>query len=165
MRPHAALRDPQKRKRSGVQQRAPSLRGCDVFILRPTILPEPVSKLPTGAFRGTPNGKGAYAARMRQSANGCLHAAVRAEISGQQIQFIHVDDMARLIAWILKRETESQRLTIRMSPDAASFDLRAVYRDGTCESCCASRQVGLHQILQFLWNRISVPSLRTRCLT
>src|SRR5260370_15538788 len=29
-----------------------------------------------------------------------------------KIQFIHVDDMARLIAWILKREPEAQRLTI-----------------------------------------------------
>jgi nucleoside-diphosphate-sugar epimerase len=29
-----------------------------------------------------------------------------------KIQFVHVDDMARLIAWILRREPEAQRLTI-----------------------------------------------------
>ena len=29
-----------------------------------------------------------------------------------QIQFVHVDDMARLIAFLLKREPEAQRLTI-----------------------------------------------------
>jgi nucleoside-diphosphate-sugar epimerase len=29
-----------------------------------------------------------------------------------KIQFVHVDDMARLITWILRREPEAQRLTI-----------------------------------------------------
>jgi len=29
-----------------------------------------------------------------------------------KIQFVHVDDMARLIAWILQREPEARRLTV-----------------------------------------------------
>src|SRR5580658_9997881 len=52
-----------------VQQRAPSLRGCGVFILRPHILAgATVENYLMGAFRGTPNGKGSRAAKMRQSA-------------------------------------------------------------------------------------------------
>src|SRR3977135_2493179 len=52
-----------------VQQRAPSLRGCGVFILRPHIFAgATVENYLMGAFRGTPNGKGSWAARMRQSA-------------------------------------------------------------------------------------------------
>src|SRR6266853_1539291 len=52
-----------------VQQRAPALRGCGVFILRPHIFAgATVENYLMGAFRGTPNGKGSWAARMRQSA-------------------------------------------------------------------------------------------------
>jgi len=105
MRPHAALRDPQKKKAIWwVQQRAPSLRGCDVFILRPHIFAgASVENYLLGAFRGTPNGKGAYAARMRQSAKRlpCMLPFGQKYLDNK-IQFIHVDDMARLIAWILK---------------------------------------------------------------
>src|SRR5271154_4989933 len=51
-----------------VQERAPSLRGCGVFVLRPHIFAgSTVENYLLGAFRGTPNGKGARAARMRQS--------------------------------------------------------------------------------------------------
>ena len=66
-----------------------------------------------GAFRGTPNGKGARAARMRERGKTlALHAAHGQKFLDNKIQFVHVDDMARLIAWILRREPEPQRLTI-----------------------------------------------------
>ncbi|MFY9647022.1 MAG: NAD-dependent epimerase/dehydratase family protein [Terriglobales bacterium] len=97
-----------------VQQRAPSLRGCGVFILRPHILAgATVENYLMGAFRGTPNGKGPRAARMRQSAKRlpCLLPYGRKYLDNK-IQFVHVDDMARLIVWILKREPEARRLTI-----------------------------------------------------
>src|ERR1017187_3248920 len=97
-----------------VQQRAPSLRGCGVFILRPHILAgATVENYLMGAFRGTPNGKGPRAARMRQSGQR-LPAMLPfgQKYLDNKIQFVHVDDMARLIAWILKREPEAQRLTI-----------------------------------------------------
>ncbi|MGA3090931.1 MAG: NAD-dependent epimerase/dehydratase family protein [Terriglobales bacterium] len=97
-----------------VQQRAPSLRGCGVFILRPHIFAgATVENYLMGAFRGTPNGKGMRAARMRQSAKRlpCMLPYGQKYLDNK-IQFVHVDDMARLIAWILRREPEAQRLTI-----------------------------------------------------
>jgi nucleoside-diphosphate-sugar epimerase len=97
-----------------VQQRAPSLRGCGVFILRPHILAgATVENYLMGAFRGTPNGKSARAARMRQTAKRlpCMLPYGQKYLDNK-IQFVHVDDMARLIVWILKREPEAQRLTI-----------------------------------------------------
>jgi nucleoside-diphosphate-sugar epimerase len=97
-----------------VQQRAPSLRGCGVFILRPHIFAgSTVENYLMGAFRGTPNGKSARAARMRQSAKRlpCM-LPFGQKYEDNKIQFIHIDDMARLIAWILMREPEAQRLTI-----------------------------------------------------
>lgn len=97
-----------------VQQRAPSLRGCGVFILRPHILAgATVQNYLMGAFRGTPNGKGTWAASMRRSAKRlpCMLPFGQKYLANK-IQFVHVDDMARLIAWILTREPEAQRLTI-----------------------------------------------------
>ena len=97
-----------------VQQRAPALRGCGVFILRPHIFAgATVENYLMGAFRGTPNGKGARAARMREAGKRlpCMLPYGQKYLDNK-IQFVHVDDMARLIAWILKREPEAQRLTI-----------------------------------------------------
>jgi nucleoside-diphosphate-sugar epimerase len=97
-----------------VQQRAPALRGCGVFILRPHIFAgATVENYLMGAFRGTPNGKGARAARMRQAAKRlpCMLPYGQKYLDNK-IQFVHVDDMARLITWILRREPEAQRLTI-----------------------------------------------------
>jgi nucleoside-diphosphate-sugar epimerase len=97
-----------------VQQRAPALRGCSAFILRPHIFAgATVENYLMGAFRGTPTGKGSRAGHMRQSAKRlpCMLPYGQKYLDNK-IQFVHVDDMARLIAWILKREPEAQRLTI-----------------------------------------------------
>src|ERR1022692_3698756 len=78
-----------------VQQRAPSLRGCGVFILRPHIFAgATVENYLMGAFRGTPNGKGARAARMRQSAKRlpCMLPYGQKYLD-HKLQFVHVDDM------------------------------------------------------------------------
>src|ERR1700704_4736778 len=96
-----------------VQQRAPALRGCSVFILRPHIFAgESVENYLMGAFRGTPNGKGTRAARMRDQGKRlpCMLPFGKKYLDNK-IQFIHVDDMARLLVWILHREPEAQRLT------------------------------------------------------
>src|ERR1700692_502759 len=88
-----------------VQQRAPSLRGCGVFILRPHIFAgATVENYLMGAFRGTPNGKSSRAARMRHSARRlpCMLPFGQKYLDNK-IQFVHVDDMARLIALILRR--------------------------------------------------------------
>jgi nucleoside-diphosphate-sugar epimerase len=97
-----------------VQQRSSALRGCSVYILRPHIFAgASVENYLLGAFRGTPDGKGKSAEKMR-SENKRLPCMLP---RGQQyldnkIQFVHVDDMARLLAHILHRDPETQRLTI-----------------------------------------------------
>jgi nucleoside-diphosphate-sugar epimerase len=98
-----------------VQQRAPSLRGCSVYMLRPHIFAgASVENYLVGAFRGTPNGQSNRAARMREKGRRlpCMLPYGRKYLENR-IQFVHVDDMARLIAFILlKTEPEAQRLTI-----------------------------------------------------
>jgi nucleoside-diphosphate-sugar epimerase len=138
-----------------VQQRAPSLRGCGVFILRPHIFAgATVENYLMGAFRGTPNGKSSRAARMRQSAKRlpCMLPFGQQYVDNK-IQFVHVDDMARLIAWILKREPEAQRLTIlnvagRGEPLTFGQCIEAAH----AKLLRVPGQWGMRRVLQFLWN-------------
>jgi len=137
-----------------VQQRAPALRGCGVFILRPHIFAgATVENYLMGAFRGTPNGKGSQAARMRASSRRlpCMLPFGQKYLDNK-IQFVHVDDMARLIAWILTREPEAQRLTILNVAgrgDALSF--------GQCIEMAKAKLLrvpgrwGMRLVLELLW--------------
>ena len=98
-----------------VQQRAPALRGCSVFMLRPHIFAgASVENYMIGAFRGTPNGRAKRAAKMRDQGKRlpCVLPYGQHYLENR-IQFVHVDDMARLLAHIVRRtEPESQRLTV-----------------------------------------------------
>src|SRR5258705_7244969 len=78
-----------------VQQRAPALRGCSVFILRPHIFAgASVENYLMGAFRGTPNGKGKRAARMRDQGKRLPSMLpFGKKYLNNKIQFIHVDNM------------------------------------------------------------------------
>jgi nucleoside-diphosphate-sugar epimerase len=66
-----------------------------------------------GAFHGTPNGTGARAEKMRREGKRlpCMLPHGQQYLDNK-IQFIHVEDMARLILHILQREPETQRLTV-----------------------------------------------------
>jgi nucleoside-diphosphate-sugar epimerase len=98
-----------------VQQRAPALRACSAYILRPHIFAGPgVDNYFMEAFKGVPGGASKRAAKMR--ARGKRLPSMLP--SGHQylqnrIQFVHIEDVARLLAHILnKKEPEAQRLTI-----------------------------------------------------
>jgi nucleoside-diphosphate-sugar epimerase len=98
-----------------VQQRAPALRGCSVYLLRPHIFSgASMQNYLMGAFRGTPNGQGKRAAEMRSQGKRlpCMLPYGRKYLENK-IQFVHVDDVARLLAAVVnKTEPEAQRLTI-----------------------------------------------------
>jgi nucleoside-diphosphate-sugar epimerase len=98
-----------------VQQRSPALRSCSVYMLRPHIFAgASVENYMLGAFRGTPNGRSKRAAKMRQQGKRlpCL-LPFGTEYLEHRLQFVHVDDIARLMAYIVhKTEQESQRLTV-----------------------------------------------------
>jgi nucleoside-diphosphate-sugar epimerase len=97
-----------------VQQRCTALRGCSAYILRPHIYAgASVENYLMGAFRGTPNGKSARAERMRAQGKRLPCMLPRGQqYLDNKIQFVHVDDMARLLHHVLQREPETQRLTV-----------------------------------------------------
>jgi nucleoside-diphosphate-sugar epimerase len=98
-----------------IQQRAPGLRGCSVYVLRPHIYAgATMENYMVGAFRGTPNGPGKRAEGMRHRGKRlpCILPMGRRYLENK-IQFVHVDDVARLMAYIARRsEPEPQRITV-----------------------------------------------------
>ena len=137
-----------------VQQRAPALRGCGVFILRPHIFAgASVENYLMGAFRGTPNGKGKQAARMRASGRRlpCM-LPYGQQYLDNKIQFVHVDDMARLIAWILTREPEAQRLTIlNVAGRGEALTFAQCIAMAHAKLIRVPGRWGMRQVLELLW--------------
>ena len=97
-----------------VQARAAALGHCSTYILRPHIFTgASVQNYLVGAFRGTPTGRGKWGAKLRAQNRRlpCMLPLGRRYLDNG-IQFIHVDDMARLIAYILRRKDPDPGLNI-----------------------------------------------------
>ena len=97
-----------------VQNRAAELGDCCTYILRPQIYAgASMENYLVGAFRGTPSGRGPRAAKMRAAGKRLpVVLPMGRRYLDNAIQFIHVDDIARLIAWILRRNVNDGRLTV-----------------------------------------------------
>src|SRR4051812_16408645 len=139
-----------------VQQRAPALRGCSVYILRPHIFAgATVDNYFMEGFRGIPGGASKRAQRLRQEGKRlpCMLPSGDKYLQ-HRIQFVHIDDVARLVRFILeKNEPEGRRLTV----------LNVAGRGGplTYEQCVRLANAKLVRVptdrlfamvLRFLWN-------------
>jgi nucleoside-diphosphate-sugar epimerase len=139
-----------------VRQRAPAMRGCSVYILRPHIFAgASVENYLLGAFRGTPNGKSKRAEKMRSQGKRLPCMLPRGQkYLDHKIQFVHVDDMARLIAHILQRDPEAQRLTIL---NVAGRGEPMTF--GRCVAMAQAKLVrvpgkwAMRAVLKYLWKR------------
>jgi len=138
-----------------VQQRSPALRGCSVYMLRPHIFAgASVENYMVGTFRGTPNGRSQRAAKMQDQGKRlpCV-LPYGSQYLEHRLQFVHVDDMARLLAHIIhKTEPESQRLTV--------LNVAGRGEPLTCARCLELAQAklirvpgkwALRAILQLIW--------------
>jgi nucleoside-diphosphate-sugar epimerase len=98
-----------------IRHRSPGMRGCSVYVLRSAMFAGAgVESYFVDALRGVANGPAGRAMRMRRAGKRLpFPQPVGNSSSENQIQFMHVEDMARLVAHIArKREPETQRITI-----------------------------------------------------
>ena len=96
-----------------VQARASQLGDCSTFILRPHIFAgATMHNYLIGALRGTPTGKGKWADSLRRRGTTLpIVVPFGQRYLSNLFQFVHVDDVARLIAHIL-RKTTSEQITV-----------------------------------------------------
>ena len=138
-----------------VQQRAPALRGCSAYILRPHIFAGAgIDNYFMEAFRGIPGGTSKRAERMRNERKRlpCMLPSGERYLQNR-IQFVHIDDVARLIAFILnKTEPESQRLTIlNVAGRGGSLTYAQCVRLANAELIRIPTENLFTLILRFLW--------------
>ena len=97
-----------------VRYRAESLGNCLTYILRPHIFTgASMQNYVVGALRGTPLGKSPRATRMRaQHKRLPLLLPLGKKYEEKLFQFVHVDDMARLLKYLLSRPMTDPPVTI-----------------------------------------------------
>ena len=138
-----------------VQQRAPALRGCSVYMLRPHIFAgASMENYLVGAFRGTPNGRGSRAAKMCAAGKRlpCMLPYGKRYLENR-LQFIHVDDMARLLAHIVRKtEPEAQRLTVlNVAGRGESLTFRQCLELAHAKLIRVPGKWAMRLVLQLLW--------------
>jgi nucleoside-diphosphate-sugar epimerase len=143
-----------------VQQRGPALRGCSVYILRPHIFAGPaVDNYFMEAFRGIPGGASKYAARMRDKGKRLPCMLPRGnQYLQNRIQFVHIEDIARLVAHILKKtEPEAQRLTtLNVAGRGGALTYEQCVRIANAKLIRVPTKQIFELVLKFLWSsRIS----------
>jgi len=97
-----------------VQARAMSLGTCSTYILRPHIFAgASMHNYLINILRGTPYGRGFLGRRMEKRGRR-LPALLPygRKYLDTRFQYVHVDDMARLLAWVLRRQDVGRNLTI-----------------------------------------------------
>jgi nucleoside-diphosphate-sugar epimerase len=139
-----------------VQQRSSALRGCSVYILRPHIFAgASVENYFLGAFRGTPNGKSERAKKMRREGKRLPCMLPRGQqYLDNKIQFVHVDDMARLLVHILHRDPEPQRLTVlNVAGRGEPLTFARCIEMAHAKLIRVPGKLAMRLVLQFLWTR------------
>jgi nucleoside-diphosphate-sugar epimerase len=139
-----------------VQQRAPALRGCSVYILRPHIFAgASIDNYFMEAFRGIPGGASKRAERMRREGKRlpCMLPSGDKYLQNR-IQFVHIDDIARLVKFILeKNEPEGRRLTIlNVAGRGGSLTYEQCVRLANAKLVRVPTDRLFAMVLRFLWN-------------
>jgi nucleoside-diphosphate-sugar epimerase len=101
-----------------ISSKTAALENCTTYILRPHIYAgASMENYLIGALRGTPTGRGRLGAWCRRKRVRLpLVLPFGREYLDKQFQFVHVDDVARLIAWILQTPARGRETVVLNVP-------------------------------------------------
>ena len=141
--------------------RAESLGDCRTYILRPHIFTgASMQNYMVGALRGTPLGKSKRAARMRAEGKRLPLMLPRgAKYLEKHLQFLHVDDMARLLVALLHRPDSDPPVAIMNVAgrgEAITVQRCAEIAQATIKR--APSRAAIRSVLRFLW-RFGISSI------
>lgn len=113
-----------------VRARFAQLGGCSVYLLRPHIFAgATMQNYLIGGFRGTPTGRGRIASWMRQRGRRLPFIVPRGQkYLENRFQFVHVDDVARLMAHLLRRPQSDAEPTLTVLNVAGSGESLSLER-------------------------------------
>jgi nucleoside-diphosphate-sugar epimerase len=137
-----------------VQTRAKSMR-CKTYLLRPHVYAgATVQNYQLGVLRGIPGGKGRLAERLRRQGKRLpLWLPSRGDYLEHKFQFVHIDDVARLIAHILRRQQSDPKLTVlNVAGRGDPLELRRCIDIAKIEVQRVPAKTFCKQALRLLWD-------------
>lgn len=137
-----------------VRYRADSMGECRSYILRPPILTgATMQNYMVGALRGTPLGKSKRAARMRAEGRRLPMMLPRGkQYLGNTLQFMHVDDMARLVAYLLQRPSTDPAVTVlNVAGRGEPVTIETCAQIAGAEIKRVPTRAAFRMVLNFLW--------------
>lgn len=138
-----------------VQLRAKDLRKGKTYLLRPGVYAgSTVENYQLGVLRGVPGGNGRLAARLRRRRVRLpLLLPARGPYLEHKFQFVHIDDMARLIAHILGRKQPDPQLTVlNVAGRGDALSLRRCIEIARIEVRRVPGRAICRQALRLLWD-------------
>jgi nucleoside-diphosphate-sugar epimerase len=138
-----------------VRFRAESLGDCSTYLLRPHIFAgASMQNYLVSTLRGTPSGKSKRASRMRVEGKRMPLLIPGKRCLGSRIQFIHVDDMARLIAHILHRPVaqENELTILNVAGSGESVTLEQAAHIANAKIVNVRYRWLMRKLLQLGWN-------------
>jgi len=138
-----------------VQERAAKLGDCATYLLRPHIFTgATMQNYLVGALRGTPTGPGKMGAWLRQRGTRLPIVLPMGERYLQtKWQFVHVDDVARLMAHILRRQDEPGKLTVlNVAGRGPSLSFGECVRIAGARMVRLPGQAACRAVLRMMWN-------------
>lgn len=139
-----------------VQERAEALGQCTTYLLRPHIFTgASMDNYLVGALRGTPTGKGRLGKRMRARGSRLpMLLPWGKEYPEKRFQFVHVDDVARLFAWILRRPeaTPASLITLNVAGRGSSVTMSRAAEIARQKTIRLPGRFTCRMILQMLWS-------------
>jgi nucleoside-diphosphate-sugar epimerase len=137
-----------------VRYRAESMGDCRIYLLRPHIFAgATMQNYMVGTLRGTPLGNSKRAARMRAEGKRLPLMLPRGkEYLEKRLQFIHVDDVARLLAYLLYRPMSDPPMTIlNVAGRGDTVTVETCARIANAEIKRAPNRAAFSLVLRVLW--------------
>jgi len=137
-----------------VRYRAESLGDCRTYILRPHIFTgSSMQNYLVGALRGTPLGKSPRAARMRAEGKRLPVMLPRGKkYPEKRFQFVHVDDVARLVVYLLHRPHSDPPVTVlNVAGHGEPISIQTCAEIARAEIKRVPSRAACRMILRMLW--------------
>lgn len=137
-----------------LEKKSAKLGSCSTYVLRPHIYAgASMQNYLVGALRGTPTGRGRMGKWLRErSIRLPLMLPMGGEYPKKEFQFVHVDDVARLIAWLLRRpESGRERVVLNVPGRGPAVTLEEASRIAKATVIRLPGRIWCRWILKLMW--------------
>ena len=137
-----------------VQLRAEDLGDCRTYLLRPHIFAgATMQNYLIGALRGTPTGSGRLARVLRDRGTRLpMIMPMGGRYLKNKLQFVHVDDVARLMAWLLRQGPTGSGITIlNVAGRGEALPAEECFRIANAKCTRLPGKYACKFVLQMLW--------------